>query len=63
MLLNEDQKREMERFLINNSDIFAWSVAKMSGISPTVICHSLNVNLIVQPVKLLKQRNKEAFES
>ena len=41
----------MKQFLKENSDVFAWSTAEMPSISPSVICHSLNVNLVVQPVK------------
>ena len=53
-LLDEDQKREMEQFLRNNFDIFAWLATKMLGISLTVIYHSLNVIPTVWPIKQKK---------
>ena len=56
MLFNEDQKREMKRFLRNNFDIFAWSTAEIPGISPITIYHSFNVNPAVQPIKQKKRK-------
>ena len=50
-LLNHDQKGKMVRFLRENSYIFAWSAAKMPGIPPSIISHSLNVNPMVRPAK------------
>ena len=55
-LLNKDQKKEMEQFLKSNFDIFAWSIAKMQGISPTVIYFSLNVSPVVHPVTQKKRK-------
>ena len=49
--LNHDQRMEMTLFLRESSDIFARSTAKMPGIPPSIISHSLNVNPLVRPVK------------
>ena len=49
--LNHDQRMEMKLFLRGGSDVFAWSIAKMPGIPPSVISHSLNVNFLVRLVK------------
>ena len=54
-LFDNNQKKEMEQFLRDNSDVFAWSAVEMPGISPSVICHSLNVTTVVWPVKQKKR--------
>ena len=41
---------------MKNSDVFAWSAVEMPGIPPSVIFHSLNVNLLVRPVKQKKRK-------
>ena len=46
----------MTLFLRVNSDVFAWSAAEMLGILPSVISHSLSVNLLVQPIKQKKRK-------
>ena len=46
----------MTLFLRENSDVFAWSVAEMPGIPPSVIFHSLNVNPLVRPIKQKKRK-------
>ena len=55
-LLNKKRRKEMEQFLKRNSDVFTWSTAKMSGIPPSVICHSLNANPMIRPVKQKKRK-------
>ena len=54
------RKWEMGQFLRNNFGIFAWSTVEMPSISPTVICHSLNVNPAVWPIK--EKKIKFAYE-
>ena len=54
--MNEDQKKEMERFLRNNSNTFAWSTTEMLGIPPSIIFRSLNANPLVRPVKQKKMK-------
>ena len=55
-LLNMEQKERMGCFLKENSDVFACSVVEMLSISPSMICDSLNVNLLVRPVKQKKRK-------
>lgn len=43
-------KEELELFLKNNFDIFAWKNSDMVGITPEVMCHHLNINLDKKPV-------------
>ena len=54
--LSHDQKDEMTQLLKENSDVFTWSAAEMSGISPFVISHSLNINPLIRPVKQKKRK-------
>ena len=46
----------MTLFFRANFDVFAWSTAEMPGILPSVISHSLSVNLLVQPIKQKKRK-------
>ena len=46
----------MEQILKRNFDVFAWSAAEIPGIPSSVICHSLNANLVIQPVKQKKRK-------
>ena len=39
-----------------NSDVFAWSTIDMLGISPSIICHSLNVSPNARPMRQKKKR-------
>ena len=55
-LLHPHQKTELENFLIENSDVFAWSAAEMPGISPSVIFHSLNINPNARPIRQKRRR-------
>ena len=54
--LGHDRKGEMTWFLRENSDVFAWSTAKIPGIFPSVISHSLNINPLVRSVKQKKRK-------
>uniref|UniRef100_A0A2N9GAF3 Reverse transcriptase n=1 Tax=Fagus sylvatica TaxID=28930 RepID=A0A2N9GAF3_FAGSY len=44
-------KESMIKFLKNNSDVFAWTYKDMPGIDPSVICHSLNIDPSIRPIK------------
>ena len=44
-------QRELISFLKGNLDVFAWSHADMSGISPEIAVHALNVDPKFTPVK------------
>ena len=36
-------KEQLLQVLINNQDVFAWSVYDALGVSPELACHSLNI--------------------
>ena len=50
--LSPEMRTKLIQFLKENIDVFAWSHEDMSGISPKVIQHKLNVN----PKKRLVQQ-------
>ena len=55
--LSPKMRTKLIQFLKENIDVFAWSHEDMSGISPKVIQHKLNVN----PKKRLVQQRRRAF--
>ena len=48
--LSPGMRAKLIQFLKKNLDVFAWSHEDMSGISPEVIQHKLNVNPKRKPV-------------
>ena len=44
-------KESLIQFLKSNKDVLAWSHEDMPGIDPSIICHKLNVNPSLRPVK------------
>uniref|UniRef100_A0A2N9GHQ1 Reverse transcriptase/retrotransposon-derived protein RNase H-like domain-containing protein n=1 Tax=Fagus sylvatica TaxID=28930 RepID=A0A2N9GHQ1_FAGSY len=44
-------KKALIKFLRDNTDVFAWTHEDMSGIDPSVICHKLNVDSSMRPIK------------
>ena len=60
MDLVTEVRRELISFLTNNLDCFAWSYDDMTGISPDVIEHQLNVDPTFKPVR--QKRRKFAPE-
>jgi hypothetical protein len=44
-------KEELVAFLRQNSDVFSWSHEDMTGIDPSFIVHTLNVDPNYRPVK------------
>ena len=49
--LSPEMRTKLIQFLKENIDVFAWSHEDMSGISPKVIQHKLNVNPKKKPVQ------------
>uniref|UniRef100_A0A2N9IT33 Uncharacterized protein n=1 Tax=Fagus sylvatica TaxID=28930 RepID=A0A2N9IT33_FAGSY len=43
--------RRKTNFLKNNLDVFAWTHDDMPGIDPATICHKLNVDPSIRPIK------------
>ena len=58
--LAEDLKGLLTQFLRQNKDVFAWKLADMGGIDPTVITHKLNVSPSFKPIK--QKRRSFALE-
>ncbi|KAL8134681.1 hypothetical protein AgCh_009636 [Apium graveolens] len=55
-ILEEPLRGKLVKFLQENSDVFAWSAADMSGIDPELITHKINVDPNRKTVKQ-KKRN------
>ena len=49
--LHPQEKQELMVFLRKNINVFAWSAYEAPGVDPDLICHHLNVNLVVVPKK------------
>jgi len=52
--LEPELKTQMIDFLRSNLDVFAWTHANMTSISPEIACHALNIN----PSNPVKQRKR-----
>ncbi len=53
-------KERLLQVLIDNQDIFAWSVYDAPGVSPSLACHTLNIKPEQRPV--VQKRRKLAPE-
>jgi hypothetical protein len=49
--MDERLRKSMIKFLKDNLDVFAWTHDDMPVIDPTAICHKLNVNPSIRPIK------------
>ena len=53
-------------FLRKNIDVFVWSAYEAPRVDPNLICHHLNVNLMViakkQPPRCLSREHSEAVK-
>ncbi|RDX67052.1 hypothetical protein CR513_54114, partial [Mucuna pruriens] len=50
MALAKEDKSHLVSFLLENRDVFAWSLADMLGIDPEFLCHHLSISLGSQPI-------------
>ncbi len=48
---DERLRESMIKFLKSNSDVFAWTHDDMPNIDPSTICHRLNVDQSIRPIK------------
>ena len=48
--------KRLSVFLQSHADVFAWCLAEMPGIDPSLICHKLNVDPKAIPVKQKKRK-------
>ena len=51
--LPQQEREKLIEFLKQNIDIFAWNTYEAPEVDPELICHHLNVNLLVAPKKQL----------
>lgn len=49
----------MEKLLVENLDLFAWTIRNAPGIDPNYICHWLALNLGVKPLSQARRRMGE----
>ena len=62
--IRDGDKVETLLFLIQNVDVFAWSLYKVPGVDPEFIVHKLNVDPSFPPKKQkLRRSAKEHVES
>ena len=54
--LSQTEAAEMIGFLQANKDVFAWSVAEMPGIDPSVACHRLDIKEGSRPIRQRPRR-------
>ncbi|XP_028116198.1 uncharacterized protein LOC114313965 [Camellia sinensis] len=57
--LNFNERQELISFLVNNSNVFAWTPYEMPGVDPIIVQHRLNVDLKVKPI-IQKSRQSAA---
>ena len=60
-------RESMIKFLKSNLDVFAWTHDDMPGIDPSTICHKLNINPSIRPIKQKRRvfapdRNQAIFD-
>ena len=48
--LSDVDKEQLLQLLMNNRDVFAWSIYDTSRVSPDLACHTLNIGLEHKPV-------------
>jgi len=56
---SQEVREELERVLLANADLFAWSPEDMSGIDPDFMCHRLALLPQVKPVPQRKRKMGE----
>lgn len=49
--MSEEDKNRITDLLMENEDVFAWAMDEMTGISPKVAIHQLNVDPHARPVR------------
>ena len=58
--LSAIDKEQLLKLLMKNRDVFAWSVYDVSGVSPDLVCHALNIGPEHKPIA--QKRRKLAPE-
>ena len=58
------ERKKLIEFLRGNVDVFAWNAYEAPRVDPSFICHHLNVNPSVTPIKQPSRRSsKEHFDA
>ena len=60
-LLSSEEKKQLRRVLLGNTDVFAWSHSDMAGIDPTLASHKLNIIATAKPSNY-SDRGRQSFE-
>ena len=50
-LLCSEEKEQLRRVLLGNTDVFAWSHSDMAGIYPTLASHKQNIIATTKPIR------------
>ena len=50
-LLSNEEREQLQLVLLNNIDVFAWSLSDMVGINPTMASHKLNIIPMTKPLR------------
>ncbi|KAJ4720741.1 Retrovirus-related Pol polyprotein from transposon opus [Melia azedarach] len=62
--LTSDVRTSLVEFLVEYSDVFAYSHSDMPGISPSIISHRLNVDSVHRPVRQKRRAfNQERYDA
>ena len=54
--IGQEGQEGIKKFLLKNSNVFAWSTVDMPSIFPTIITNALNVSLEARPVRQKKRK-------
>ena len=50
-VMSNEEREQLRLMLLNNIDVFAWSLSDMIGINPTVASHKLNIIAMARPIR------------
>ena len=49
--LSREEKKQLQRILLRNIEVFAWNHSDMTGIDPMLTFHKLNVIPLAKPMR------------
>jgi len=55
--LKPDDSKLLSQTLINDTDLFAWTIIDVPGVSPNIITHHLSVYKEARPITQKKKKN------
>ena len=55
-LLASEEKEQLRRVLLRNTDVFAWSHSDIADIDPTLASHKLNIIAMTEPIRQKTRR-------